>query len=151
MTRSNHHSEADGTVQERLVTRGIRFTEGRRAVVHELERVAGPVSAAELDDRLRGRVPLSSLYRTLTVLDEAGVVDTHHGPDGVVRYELAEWLSGHHHHISCVDCGAIADIALSEAQENLLEQISAAVATPAGFVVQGHALDIHGRCDGCST
>ncbi len=118
--------------------------------MHELERAAGPLSAADLGEVLRGRVPVSSLYRTLTVLDDAGVVETHHGPGGVTRYELAEWLSGHHHHVRCVRCGEMEDVLLSEVQELALERIARSFDLPDGFVPSGHSVDVYGMCSGCA-
>ena len=62
-------------------------------------------------------VPLSSLYRSLAVLVKAEVLAQHHGADETTRYELAEWLTEHHHHLVCVSCGSITDVTASEDQE----------------------------------
>ena len=150
MTHVDHRRDRDRTIRERLTERGIRFTAGRRAVIQELGRAAGPMTVAHLGEVLAGRVPVSSLYRTLTVLDGAGVVETHHGPGGVARFELAEWLSGHHHHVTCVECGLMEDVALTEDQERALERIAGTSALPEGFVAGGHTLDIQGRCGRCA-
>lgn len=150
MSRSNRHRrEHDRTIRDRLAERGARFTAGRRAVVEELEQAPGPLTAADLGEVLRGRVPVSSLYRTLTVLDDAGVVETHHGPGGVTRYELAEWLSGHHHHVRCERCGAMEDVLLSEAQERALDSVAHSFDLPEGFRATGHSVDVHGICGRC--
>lgn len=94
-------------------------------------------------------MPLSSLYRSLTVLEECGVVVPHHGQRGVTRYELAEWLSGHHHHLVCVECGRVDDVALPATAEREMETIAASVGRTADFVAVGHTLEIEGRCGGC--
>ena len=108
------------------------------------------MSAAELYDRA-GAVPLSSVYRTLTVLDAAGVIERTHDADGVARYELAEWLSGHHHHLVCIDCGSTLDFDADESSELKLKAIADEVGLAAGFEVTGHRLDVEGRCDRCRT
>ena len=105
-------SAFDIRVERRLTESGVRFTRGRRTVIRALATADGPRSASELYQDLRARVPLSSLYRSLTVLEGAGVLSPHHGTRGMTRYELAEWLAGHHHHLVCVDCGAVDDIHL---------------------------------------
>jgi len=140
----------DTRVEERLSATGVRYTPARRAVVAELLRSGGPRSAAELDDGLRRSVPLSSLYRSLAVLEEAGVLIPHHGTRGVTRYEPAEWLSGHHHHLVCTDCGAVEDVAVSRSDEGRLDDLVGAIAGRAGFRAGGHALEIEGRCVRCA-
>src|SRR5690606_36238034 len=109
-------AELHEAVKRRLEEHNIRYTAGRRSLVTTLVRIEGPESAAELHRRMSD-VPLSSLYRSLMVLDEAGVVEKHHDSDGLARYELAEWLMGHHHHVVCVDCGIVEDVSLSDEDE----------------------------------
>lgn len=140
-------SPLERQVQERLDRASIRFTSGRRAVVRAMARAPGPESAADLHRRLEGRVPLSSLYRTLAVLEEAGVVSPHHSE--LTRYELSEWLAGHHHHVVCTGCGAVEDLRLSAATEDQLEGLVNAVAATAGFAPEDHSLEIAGRCYRC--
>lgn len=137
-------------VAGRLADRGVRFTRGRRAVVAALAAADGPRAAAELHADLGSSVPLSSLYRSLAVLETAGIVAPHHGTKGLTRYELAEWLAGHHHHLVCIDCGAVDDIHLSPALEDRLEQVVTGVIREAGFVAGGHSLEIDGRCARCA-
>lgn len=137
-------------VAGRLRTAGVRLTDGRRDVVAALTRTRGPVSAAEIHAHLDGSVPLSSIYRTLTVLAETGVASPHHGRDGVTRYELAEPLQDHHHHLVCVECGRIDDVAFDPASERSVKGAIAAVAADHRFQVTDHSLEIEGRCDRCA-
>jgi Fur family ferric uptake transcriptional regulator len=116
--------------------------------VEALVDAPGPLAAAELATSL-GTVPLSSLYRSLSVLGNARVVQLHHGPDGVTRYEPAEWLTGHHHHLVCVDCGAVSDFELAERAEAILHDLADEVARDNGYEARGHALEIEGRCREC--
>ncbi|MFQ5948873.1 MAG: Fur family transcriptional regulator [Acidimicrobiia bacterium] len=134
---------------DRLAEFEVRYTKGRRRVVHALTGASGPMSAAELHRGLGRRVPLSSLYRTLSVLGEAGVLERFHDPDGFTNYELAEWLSGHHHHLVCVECGLTEDLELSPALERSLGVIVKAAATKRGFEIAGHRLDLEARCEAC--
>ncbi len=115
-----------------------------------LTRVRGPVSAADINTHLDDSVPLSSIYRTLSVLAETGVVSPHHGRDGVTRYELAEPLQQHHHHLVCVECGRIDDVEFDNQAEAVVDTIVVKVASGRGFAVDAHTLEIEGICEECS-
>ena len=142
--------ELDRQVAERLSSEGVRYTAGRRVVVEALRVATGPQSAAELQFAMGSSLPLSSLYRTLMVLEEAGVSVAHFSTKGVARYEMAEWLSGHHHHLVCIVCGQVEDIEMAAGQEQMLHQMVIGVAGGLGFSVAGHALEIQGQCRDCS-
>ncbi|MCH7584014.1 MAG: transcriptional repressor [Acidobacteria bacterium] len=128
----------------------IRLTRGRREVVDALTRARGPLSAAEIHLSLDGGVPLSSIYRTLTVLTDAEVVALHRSRDGVTRYELAEPLQHHHHHLVCVECGRIEDVQFDEPAEIVVHEIVSRVASGRGFRAVSHTLEIEGSCERCS-
>jgi Fe2+ or Zn2+ uptake regulation protein len=140
----------DRQVEGQLRQHGIRYTSGRRAVVRALAAADGPRSAAELHSQLVTNVPLSSLYRSLTILEEAGVLAPHHGARGITRYEMAEWLSGHHHHLVCVDCGGVEDIEIPVEHERRLRRLIADVTAAASFTPTDHTLEIEGRCAKCA-
>ncbi|MGH8950499.1 MAG: Fur family transcriptional regulator [Acidimicrobiia bacterium] len=139
----------DRQVEEKLHEAGVRFTGGRRRVVAALERADGPRSAAELHQDLAGKVPVSSVYRTLAVLEDAGVVEPHHGARGITRYEIAEWLAGHHHHLVCMKCGAVEDIELPGQLEVQLERLVGKVSGLSSFTAGGHSLEVDGLCARC--
>ncbi len=98
---------------------------------------------------MRNKVPLSSLYRSLAVLVDAGVLAQHHGADETTRYELAEWLTEHHHHLVCISCGSITDVTASEDQEAVVGRLVEAFAGSSNFAVSGHRFEIEGRCASC--
>lgn len=135
-------------IRQRLREHEIRYTNGRQSVVKALQRAGGPRSAAELHQKLKA-IPLSSLYRSLAVLDEAGVLRKHHDADGVARFELAEWLAGHHHHLVCMDCGLVEDVSLDDPTEQILHNIAQHVAATTGYQLTGHVIEVEGVCTGC--
>ena len=143
-------STLDREVERRLAEADVRFTKGRRAVIQALSQVDGPRSAAELHAIIGDDLPLSSLYRSLAVLEEAGVLSPHYSSPGLTRYELAEWLSGHHHHLVCIDCGQVEDLPADEAMEEKLQSLVSTVAKSASFTETNHALEIEGRCALCA-
>ena len=136
-------------VQKRLRDREVRYTTGRRAVVGALVGSDGPRSASELHSEIGPAVPLSSLYRSLTILEEAGVVTPHFGAKSLTRYELAEWLTGHHHHLVCIDCGAVEDVDIPHAHEHHVRDLVDDISSRASFTPLNHALEIEGRCARC--
>ena len=146
MTKSNLMRE----VEERLADRRVRFTKGRRTVVSALSLTDGPLSAAELHLVIGNAIPLSSLYRSLAVLERAGVLEPHLGKKGVTRYELAEWLRGHHHHLVCIECGAVDDVELPENYESRVAELVRGIGDIARFTPMNHALEIEGRCARCA-
>jgi Fur family ferric uptake transcriptional regulator len=140
----------DRQVELHLLEHEVRFTKGRRAVVSALAKAPGPKSAAELSDFLGAEVPLSSLYRTLAIFEDAGVAVHHLAAKGPTRYELAEWLTGHHHHLVCVECGSVSDVEMSETEEESVRQLVSGIARRNDFTPTDHAIEIEGRCAECS-
>jgi Fur family ferric uptake transcriptional regulator len=144
------NSSLDREVENRLTEHQVRYTGGRQTVVHVLAGSDGPLSASELHDQTRGSLPLSSIYRSLAVLEEVGVLAPHHGTKGLTRYELAEWLKGHHHHLVCIDCGAVEDVAVADHHESQVDEVVSAISSKASFTPVNHALEIEGRCARCA-
>lgn len=143
-------SSLDRQVEGRLRDRGVRYTRARRAVVSALTAGGGPRSAAEIHDDLNRDVPISSLYRSLAVLEDAGAIAPHHGTRGLTRYEIAEWLTGHHHHLVCIDCGRVEDIEIPDGHEDRLRVLIREVSDAASFAATDHSLEIEGRCNRCA-
>lgn len=142
-------SQMEQQIVARLHASDIRYTPGRRTVVQALSVADGPRSASDLHADLGEKIPLSSLYRSLSTLTDAGVLAPHHGSRGITRYELAEWLMGHHHHLLCNICGAMHDIELPREQEHVLRDIASSASIGRDFVATGHSLEIGGHCRTC--
>ena len=90
------------------------------------------------------------MYRNLAVLEETGVVHRVHSSDDFARYELAEDLAGHHHHLICSSCGAVADFTVSAEVEATLAAAIENVSGATGFRAEHHRLDLVGRCRDCA-
>jgi Fe2+ or Zn2+ uptake regulation protein len=149
MTETRQTSSLDQTVKRRLDEHEARYTPARRAVVGALSVAEGPRSAAELHGEIGDSVPLSSLYRSLAVLEEAGVIEPHFGAKGLTRYELAEWITGHHHHVICVECGMVEDVEIPDPYEARVRELVEEIAGLVSFSQMGHTLEIEGRCSRC--
>ena len=109
----------------------------------------GPVPPRSCTRTSVPTVPLSSLYRTLAVLEEANIIAPHFGARGLTRYELAEWIMGHHHHFVCLECGAVEDIDIAPGVEQRVDALVAEISELAAFEPTSHVLEIEGRCRRC--
>lgn len=145
-----HESKLHRQVEPRLRDADVRYTKGRRAIVEALATSDGPRSAAELHADLAAAVPVSSIYRTLAVLEECDIVTPHFATKGIARYELAEWLTGHHHHLVCIDCGVVEDVDVPDGYEEQVRVLVSDIASAARFIPTNHALEIEGRCKDCA-
>ena len=99
--------------------------------------------------RLVDDLPQSSLYRNLTVLQDAGVVARVMSSQDGGLYELAEHITGHHHHLLCSQCGVVKDVVVPDALEHDLDTTLAKLAKREGFALDRHRLDLIGRCASC--
>jgi Fur family transcriptional regulator, ferric uptake regulator len=133
------------TVRERLHDRGLRWTPQRRALIAVLADTAGHVTGADLVDRCRQRDPAttpSTVYRTLDVLEELGIVRHGHGPEGREEYHV---LPGDEHgHLHCNSCRASWEISAAEAAA-----VVASLDAERGFEVDLSHVTIVGRCRAC--
>src|SRR5258708_13509080 len=98
-------------VERRLRRIDQRYTSGRRAIIELLVSVGHPVSIGDIAEALPG-LPRSSAYRHLTDLHAAGLVRRVSGSDEFTRFELAEDLTEHHHHLPSVSCAKVTDVTL---------------------------------------
>jgi Fur family ferric uptake transcriptional regulator len=133
-------------VRERFHRRGMRWTPQRRTVVEVLARTEGHVTGAELIERCRARDPQtipSTVYRTLDVLEELGLVRHGHGADG--REEFHVGPNTEHGHVYCADCGTRWEIDAKHA-----DAIVRAFHRADGFEVDLSHVTVVGRCASCA-
>jgi Fe2+ or Zn2+ uptake regulation protein len=134
----------------RLAATGQLYTTSRRALVDVLAAAGRPLTVPEVIGGSNGRdLRQSSTYRNLTVLVEGGIVRRVAGSIGHDRFELAEDLAGHHHHIVCTDCGLVTDIAASPRVERVLADAARSASAESGFEIVGHSIDLIGVCSSC--
>ncbi len=126
-----------------------RYTPARRRLVELLEGAGQPLTVTEIC--AQSALPLSSVYRNLGVLEEAGIVHRLAGHDEFARFELAEELVGHHHHLACSSCGAMTDVRLPSDVEAELDRALTRLARKARFAIDTHRLDVVGLCHSCAS
>ena len=135
----------DATTTDRaLRDAGLRATRQRLTVLESLRGRPGAVTAQELHMQLRQAgepVGLTTVYRTLTALADAGFLDVF-DRDGEQAFRLCG--DAHHHHLMCETCNTVEEIPAVE-----VERWVAQVADRHGYEVTGHRADIFGICAAC--
>lgn len=129
-----------------MVKRGLRSTEQRRLIIDALFDAGDHVTIDGLLRQVRAvdaRVGYATVYRTMKLLAESGVVQEHKFGDGFTRYELSD-EDAHHDHLICLECGKI-----TEFEEPSIEELQERVATRYGFLVKQHKHELYGVCAEC--
>ena len=124
----------------------VRNTRQRTAVSAVLADAEGFASAQELHAILRDRgerVGLTTVYRTLQSLADAGEVDVMRPPGGEHLYRRCS--RGHHHHLVCRSCGSTVEV-LGPAVETWADKVAA----EQGYIDVSHTLEIFGTCPRCA-
>jgi Fe2+ or Zn2+ uptake regulation protein len=141
--------DVHAVVAERLRAVGQRYTEGRRDLVERMRSAAQPVTIPDLLETAP-RLPQSTAYRNLAVLEQAGVVHRIVANGDFARFELAEDLTVHHHHLICSRCGSVEDFTAPATLERSLGRAVAEIEEAHGFVADRHRLDLVGLCADCA-
>ncbi|MEU3075420.1 Fur family transcriptional regulator [Streptomyces laurentii] len=124
-----------------------RSTRQRAAVSAALSEVDEFRSAQELHDMLKHRgdsVGLTTVYRTLQSLADAGEVDALRTSDGETVYRRCS-TGDHHHHLVCRMCGTAVEV-----EGPAVEQWAETIAAEHGFVNVAHTVEIFGTCAECA-
>lgn len=133
--------------RDTLLTAGFRFTRQREAIIRVLAAAGGEHMSAE-EIAVAARAPdgpgLATVYRTLAVLEQVGLVKSIDLGDGRARFEISDTRDHYHHHLVCAVCGAV-----EEVERDLLQQIEEHVMVRHGFVVCDHSLKLYGVCNNC--
>jgi Fur family ferric uptake transcriptional regulator len=122
-------------------------TRTERAVLDVLSGAEAFVSAQELHARLRaagGSAGLSSVYRALRALEQAGEVDARTADDGETRFRRCG-TNGHHHHLVCNGCGTAVEVTAPA-----VEAWARRTAQHHGFVLDQHTVELSGWCASCA-
>ncbi len=123
--------------------RGLKTTRQRNAIVTTFFRMRGHISVEELlhsVKQVNSRIGYATVYRTLHLLVESGLVEERRFGDGLARYEGHSEVE-HHDHMICLECGHIAEF-FNPKLESLQEQL----AEEHEFKIFRHSLELYGVC-----
>lgn len=87
---------------------------------------------------------LATIYRTVDMFEDLGIIRKVDFGDKMARYELNEDAGHYHHHLICVECGKI-----TEFNDDLLEELERKIAKESHFIINNHTLRFYGVCQEC--
>lgn len=128
------------TIITRCETKGLRMTDQRRTIAGVLEESDDHPDVEELYARASARDPrisIATVYRTVKLFEEAGIIDKLEFGDGRARYEDAE--RDHHDHLIDLNSGEVIEFVDPE-----IEELQERIARKLGYRLKGHRLELYG-------
>jgi Fur family ferric uptake transcriptional regulator len=128
------------TLLDRLEAKGLRLTEQRRVIAEVLSQSTDHPDVEELHARAQARderISLATVYRTVKLFEEAGLLDKLEFGDGRARYEDAE--REHHDHLIDVNSGEVVEFVDPD-----IEALQERIAERLGYRLMGHKLELYG-------
>ncbi|HHI69722.1 MAG TPA: transcriptional repressor [Rhodobacteraceae bacterium] len=119
---------------------GLRMTEQRRVIAQVLQDADDHPDVEALYTRasaLDPRISIATVYRTVKLFEEAGILDKHEFGDGRARYESAD--RDHHDHLIDMNSGAVIEFCDPE-----IEALQEKIAEKLGYRLKGHRLELYG-------
>jgi len=140
----------DSTFRNELKTRGLRFTSQREAVLDVIiENDGKHLSSEEIYELVKAKIPeigIATVYRTLILLEDMGIINKVDLDDGKGRYEINRSKEEHlHHHLICLKCGSVLEV-----KYDLLEHLEEQILDETGFIVKNHSVKLYGYCKECA-
>ena len=128
------------TIIERCEAQGLRLTDQRRTIALVLEGADDHPDVEELYSRASAidpRISLATVYRTVKLFEEAGILEKHEFRDGRARYEDAD--RDHHDHLIDLHSGEVIEFVDEE-----IEQLQERIARKLGYELKGHRMELYG-------
>ena len=127
------------TLEEQCAHKGMRMTDQRRVIAQVIEQAADHPDVEELYRRASSideRISLSTVYRTVNLFEEAGIVTKHDFKDGRARFELIP--DEHHDHLIDIRSGKVIEFRNEE-----IEAIQEVIAKRLGYRLVDHRLELY--------
>lgn len=131
------------TIISRSVASGLRMTGQRRVIAQVLEDADDHPDVEELHARANAQdagISIATVYRTVKLFEEAGLLEKHEFGDGRARYEDAE--REHHDHLIDMQTGEVIEFVDPE-----IEELQERIARRLGYRLKGHRLELYGVKD----
>ena len=142
MALTKRNASVTERILDALEERGFRSTAPRRALALAIGEQEHHFTAEGLRQLLPPKLGRATVYRTLKILVDAGVLCRVLLEDGDLHYQLSH--HGHHHHLLCVHCGSSQDLTGCD-----IEDVLVTTSARHGFELSGHWLEVYGRCRDC--
>jgi len=127
------------TITDRCEAKGLRMTGQRRTIASVLETCHDHPDVEELYNRASAQdanISIATVYRTVKLFEEAGILDKHEFGDGRARYEDAE--RDHHDHLIDMNSGEVIEFVDPE-----IEALQEKIAQKLGYTIKGHRLELY--------
>ena len=131
------HQKID--LEQLCADKGLRITEQRRIIARVLSESDDHPDVELLHERankIDSGISIATVYRTVRLFEEAGILDRHDFGDGRARYEQAD--QDHHDHLIDVKSGKVIEF-----QNREIERLQSAVAKKLGYKLVGHRLELY--------
>jgi len=131
---------------DHIRTEGGRVTQPRLRVAEVFFGMRGHPGVEEVAEAVHRRWPgigNATVYRTLHLLSEAGLIEARQFGEGFARYEAAATRE-HHDHLVCTACGAILEF-----EDDAIEDLQRRASERHGFLMKSHRMEIYGLCAKC--
>ena len=143
MTRASHKTIMSKTAdyEKELRCAGVRITRQRRIILDILASTSDHPNAVEIFQRaveIDNSISLSTVYRTMKLLEERGTIHRHAFDGGPSRFEQAD--GDHHDHLIDIDSGEVIEF-----RSDLIERIQEEIARSLGYEIIHHRLELYGR------
>ena len=129
-----------------LASKQLKQTQQRKSIIAQFLKIRKHADAENIHNALRKNgqnIGLATIYRTLNMLKNAGLVEQHSFEDGRAVYELIS-PGDHHDHLICKSCGKI-----DEFEHEGIEELQQKIAEERGYLLLSHRLDLYGLCESC--
>ncbi len=128
------------TIIARCEAKGLRMTDQRRTIARVIEGAGDHPDVEALHTRavaIDARISIATVYRTVKLFEEAGLLDKLEFGDGRARYEAAE--RDHHDHLIDMNSGEVIEFVDAD-----IEALQDKIATKLGYRLKGHRLELYG-------
>lgn len=141
------HKEAESTFSDFLEKKDLKLTSQRRTILHVALEAKGHFSAEELlkySKKKDATISKATVYRTLALLKESGILEEQDFGAGKRSYERAQGRK-HHDHLVCIRCGKIIEF-----ENDTIEKLQDSEAQRHSFRIVYHSLKLFGFCKNCT-
>ena len=128
------------TILQRCEAKNLRMTDQRRVIATVLQAADDHPDVEELYARASAvdpRISLATVYRTVKLFEESGILEKHEFGDGRARYETAD--REHHDHLIDINTGDVIEFVDPE-----IEALQEKIAAKLGYKLKGHRLELYG-------
>jgi len=128
-------------IEEKCIQKGLRMTEQRKVIADVLSKADDHPDAEEVyarSEKIDPKISLATVYRTLRLFGETGIIETHDFRDGRARYEAAD--NDHHDHLIDLTTGDVIEFVDEE-----IERLQERIAEKLGYELIDHRLELYGK------